>query len=253
MRVGAVLILGALLAAAPEALAQTPQRQPVPLPAPDFLFGKPKASIGVRGGWTFARAGSDWYDFVTSNLTLDNSDFNRPSIGADVGIAIGSRMEALFSIDFSRSTTLSEYRDFVDNQRLPIEQTTQLQQTNLGGGLKVFLTERGREVSRLAWVPRTAVPYLGGGAGILSYRMEQRGDFVDFADFSVFPDVFRSEGVTPSAHIFGGVDVRVWRQMYVTVDARYLWAAGDLGRDWIDFDPIDLTGARVSAGVNFVF
>jgi hypothetical protein len=59
--------------------------------------------------------------------------------------------------------------------------------------------------------------------------------------------------VTPSAHIFGGVDIRVWRQVYMSLDARYLWAAGDLGRDWIDFDPIDLTGARVSAGLNFVF
>jgi hypothetical protein len=253
MRVCAVLILGALLLPAPETAAQTSQRPPVPLPAPDFLFGKPRASAGVRGGWTFARAGSDWYDFVTSNLTLENSDFNRPAIGADLGVAIGSRMEAVFSVDFSRSTTLSEYRDFVDNLRLPIEQTTQLQQTNLGGGLKVFLTERGREVSRLAWVPRKAVPYIGAGAGVLVYKMEQRGDFVDFADSSVFGDVFRSEGVTPSAHLFGGVDVRVWRQMYVTLDARYLWAAGDLGRDWIDFDPIDLTGARVSAGINFVF
>jgi hypothetical protein len=253
MRVCAVLILGALLLPAAETAAQTSQRPPVPLPAPDFLFGTPKASVGVRGGWVFARAGSDWYDFVTSNLTVDNSDFNRPAIGADLGVAIGSRMEAVFSVDFSRSTTRSEYRDFVDNLRLPIEQTTQLQQTNLGAGLKFFLTERGREVSRLAWVPRTAVPYIGGGGGVLVYKMEQRGDFVDFADNSVFGDVFRSEGVTPSAHIFGGVDIRVWRQVYMSLDARYLWAAGDLGRDWIDFDPIDLTGARVSAGLNFVF
>jgi hypothetical protein len=253
MRVCTVLMLGALLLPAAGAAAQSSPRAQAPLPAPDFLFGKPKASAGVRGGWLFARAGSDWYDFVTSNLTLENRDFNRPAIGADVGIAIAPRMEALISVDFGQATRLSEYRDFVDNDRLPIEQTTQLSHTNLGGGVKVYLTERGREVSRLAWVPRTAVPYVGGGAGILWYRMEQRGDFVDFQDDSIFGDVFRSEGVTPSAHLFGGVDIKVWRRMYVTLDARYLWAAGDLGRDWIDFDPIDLTGTRVSAGLNFVF
>lgn len=253
MRVRAVLILGALLLPAVEAAAQAPPRPSVPLPQPDFLFGRPKASAGVRGGWTFARAGSDWYDFVTSDLTLENSDFNRPAIGGDLGIALGRRMEAVISVDYSQATTLSEYRDFVDNQRLPIEQTTQLRQTNVSGGLKYFLTERGREVSRLAWVPRTVVPYIGAGGGFLRFEMTQTGDFVDFVDSSVFGDVFRSAGTAPTAHVFGGVDIRVWRRTYVTVDARYLWAAGDLGRDWIDFDPIDLTGTRVSAGLNFVF
>lgn len=249
MRFLPMLVLGALLLPAAEAAAQAR----VPLPSPDFLFGAPKASAGVRGGWTFARAGSDWYDFVTSNLTLENGDFNRPAIGADVGIAVGRRAEVVISVDYSQGTTPSEYRDFVDNRRLPIQQTTQLRQTNVSGGLKYFLTERGREVSRLAWVPRTAVPYIGAGGGILRFEMFQTGDFVDFVDNSIFGDSFRSTGVAPSAHIFGGVDVRVWRRVYVTLDARYLWAAGDLGRDWIDFDPIDLTGTRVSAGVNFVF
>ena len=27
--------------------------------------------IGIRGNWIFSRAGSDWYDFVTDQLTLD--------------------------------------------------------------------------------------------------------------------------------------------------------------------------------------
>jgi hypothetical protein len=53
--------------------------------------------------------------------------------------------------------------------------------------------------------------------------------------------------------VFGGVDVRVFRRLYLTVDGRYLWAAGDLGREWIDFDPIDLAGFRLSAGFNVVF
>lgn len=249
MRACVVLILGALLLGPTDAVAQSR----APLPTPDFLFGTPKASIGVRGGWAFARAGSDWYDFVTSTLTLETGDFNRPSIGADVGIAIGRRLEAVVSVDHGQATTVSEYRDFVDNQRLPIEQTTVLRQTNVSGAVRYFLTERGREVSRLAWVPRAVVPYVGAGAGIMRYQMEQTGDFVDYVDFAVFADAFRSKGYAPSAHVFGGVDLRVWRNMYATIDGRFLWARGDLGRDWIDFDPIDLTGTRLSAGINFVF
>jgi hypothetical protein len=45
----------------------------------------------------------------------------------------------------------------------------------------------------------------------------------------------------------------MWRRLYLTLDARYLWADAGLGNDWIDFDPIDLTAARLSAGINVVF
>jgi hypothetical protein len=249
MRLGVIVLLGTLLVPAAEAAAQ----RSAPLPAPDFLFARPKASAGLRGGWTFVRAGSDWYDFVSSNLTVENKDFNRPAIGGDVGVSISRRLEVIFSVDYSKASVNSEYRDFVDNFRLPIQQATELQQTNVSAAVKYYLLDRGHEVSRLAWIPRTVVPYVGAGAGALWYQMRQSGDFVDFVDNSVFPDAFLSNGTAPSGHVFAGVDLKMWRRLYLTLDARYLWASADLGRDWVDFDPIDLTGTRVSAGLNVVF
>lgn len=242
-----------VLLSAAAADAQNRLPPPNPRPAPDFFFGPPNGSFGLRGSFLLARGGSDWYDFVTDQLTLETGDFNAPAIAVDAGIAIGRRLEAIGGIEFGRSETPSEYRRFVDNNRLPIEQNTRVRQLNISGSIKVPLLSRGREISQLAWVPRTLVPYAGAGAGVLWYEVEQIGDFVDFVDLSVFHDVFRSRGWTPSAHVFGGVDVRVFRRLYMTVDGRYLWAAGDLGREWINFDPIDLSGARLSAGLNFVF
>jgi hypothetical protein len=101
-------------------------------------------------------------------------------------------------------------------------------------------------------VPRKVVPFVGGGGGAMWFGVRQYGDFVDYMDLSVFTDVFESSGWSPSAHVLGGVDVRVLRRAYVTFDARYVWASGDLGSDWIDFDPIDLSGFRLSAGFNFI-
>ena len=250
MRFGVIVLLGALFLPAAPVEAQS---SAVPLPSPDFLFGRPKASAGFRGGWLFARAGSDWYDFVTRNLTLNNDDFNRPAIGGDIGVTLSRRIELVFSVDYSQASASSEYRDFVDNSRLPIEQVTELQQTNVGAAVKYYLLDRGHEVSRLAWVPRPVIPYVGGGAGVLWYAMNQTGDFVDFVDNSVFVDTFDSKGTAPSVHVFGGVDLKLWRRLYLTLEARYLWADADLGTDWIDFDPIDLTGTRLSAGINVVF
>lgn len=221
-------------------------------PAPDFLFGRPSGTLGLRVGWWASRSSSDWYDFVTDQLTLDRKNFNGPGIGTDLGITITPRLDVMVGFDYSQNTTPSEYRRFVDNNRLPIEQSTLLRGANISGGIKFALTERGREVGRLAWVPRKFVPYVGAGGGAMWFQVRQSGDFVDYVDLSVFTDVFESTGWTPTAHAFGGVDVRVLRRAYVTFDARYTWASGDLGPDWIDFDPIDLSGLRLSAGFNFI-
>jgi len=252
MRVWVPLTLVLLMTGVANAQSAAQNPRPVPRPSPDFLFGRPDGTIGIRGSWVAGRNGSDWYDFVSDQLTIEPKDFNAPGFGTDLGITLTDRIDLMIGFDYSQSTTNSEYRRYVDNNRLPIEQQTRLRGANIGGGLKFALTERGREVGRLAWVPRKVVPYVGAGGGMMWYQVRQSGDFVDYVDLSVFPDVFESEGWTPSVHILGGVDVRVLRRLYVSFDARYLWASGDLGRDWIDFDPIDLSGFRLSAGINFI-
>jgi hypothetical protein len=221
-------------------------------PTPDFLFGRPYGSLAVRGSWSLARARSDWYEFVTDQLTLQRNDFNAPGFAVDVGISVTDRLEAVVGVDVSRMSASSEYRRFVDNNRQPINQTTQLTQADVTGGMKLALRGRGRRVSALAWIPRGLVPYVGGGAGMLWYRLSQEGDFIDALDprLAVFTDVFESHEWTPTAHVFGGVDVRVARSVFVTFDARYRWAAGDLSRQWVSFDPIDLSGLRLSTGIS---
>ena len=60
------------------------------------------------------------------HLTVDRKDFNAPAIGVDVEVAMAPRLSASCGFDFARTSKNSEYRDFVDNQRLPITQTTRL-------------------------------------------------------------------------------------------------------------------------------
>jgi hypothetical protein len=115
------------------------------------------------------------------------------------------------------------------------------------------LLERGLEVSRLAWVPRHVVPYVGGGGGVLRYELEQFGDFIDFRDNSVFASTLQSSGWAPVAQGFAGVDVRVLKRVYVTLDGRYQWSSATLHDDWVGFEPIDLAGFKMAAGATFVF
>ena len=247
-----VMAAASVPAAAQDQAGLPPPEAPAPRGAPDFLYGRPYGSLAVRGSWSLVRASSDWYDFVTDQLTLQRSDFNAPGFAVDFGITVTDRVEAVVGVDVSRMSASSEYRRFVDNNRQPINQTTRLSQANVTGGMKLALRERGRRVSALAWIPRGLVPYLGGGAGMLWYDLSQEGDFIDALDprLAVFTDVFESQEWTPTAHVFGGVDVRVARSVFVTFDARYRWAAGDLSRQWVSFDPIDLSGLRLSTGIS---
>jgi len=220
---------------------------------PDFLFGKPHGTVAIRSGRLMARAGSDLFDFVEKQLTVDRKDFNAPSLGLDLDLQVTPRVTAMAGLDFSRSTTASEYRNFVDNNRLPIEQTTELREVNLSGSVKAALTPRGREVSQHAWIPSMVTPYVGAGAGVMRSTFSQTGDFMDFTDSSVFPHTYSSESWSPSAHVFGGVDVKGWKRVYFTGEARYIWSSADLSSDFSGFKPIDLSGLHVTGGVRYMF
>ena len=232
---------------------QTPVGQQEPDRRPDFLFGHPNGSLGLHGSWVFARGGSDLFDFVTRELTLDKEDFNAPGLGFDGTVNIMPRLAAQFGFEWTRNTVTSEYRDYIDNNSLPINQDTSLKVVHLTAGIRYALASPGYEVSRFAWVPRRIVPFVGAGGGAVYYDFNQSGDFVDYADFSVFRDSFRSKGWAPSLYVFGGTDVKLYRALFATFEGRYSYARGKLSTDFVDFDPIDLSGFRISAGINVLY
>jgi hypothetical protein len=252
--VGVIVMVG--LCAAADARAQDNQRPagpPTDVGSPDVLFGKPRGSIGFRGNWMMARAKSEWYTFVTDQLSLGRKDFNAPGFAADVGLAVSRRADAVVAVEFNQAKKDSDYRHFEDNNHLPINQTTRLRTTMLTGSLKFALVERGLEVSRLAWVPKHIVPYAGAGGGAMRYDLLQFGDFVDFQTSKIFGSTFTSGGWAPVAQAFAGVDVLVLKRVYVTLDGRYQWANATLSNTWVDFDPIDLAGFKLAAGASFIF
>jgi hypothetical protein len=226
---------------------------PVHAQNPDFLFGKPKGAVAFRSGWFFARAGSDLYTFVQNQLTVDRKDFNAPALIFEVDVPVRGQLSAVAGFEFNGSSTNSEYRNFVDNNRLPITQTTELRELNLSYGVKFALTPPGREISPHAWIPSAVTPYVGAAGGAMWYKFHQEGDFVDFADFSVFPKTYDSRGWAPSAHAFAGVDIKLLRRLYLNAEARYLWSRATLDRAFTGFDPIDLTGTKVTGGIRYLF
>jgi outer membrane protein W len=240
--VAAVVVAG-MLAAAPPARAQRS--------GDGFLFRAPSGSFVLRAGLADPSARSDIFGFVTNELTLRKSDFRGLALSGELQARVGDRLDLVFGAAWSGSRHRSEYRNFVDNNNLPIEQTTSFERLPVTVGVRYFLVPPGQSVGHLAWVPNRYAPYLGAGVGVMWYQFRQTGDFIDMNTMNVFADSYRSADWTITAHVNAGVDVSVSPRTFVTAEARYSWARASLGSDFVGFDRIDLSGLTLSLGVGF--
>ncbi len=243
MKIRLVVISCALLALPAFAAAQQ---------GDGFLFHAPRATLGMRASFQFARAGSGIFDFVTQQLTLNRRDFDTFGVAGDLGVNLSGPLDLVLSGGYSGTTKHSEFRDFVDQDNLPISQRTSFTMTPLTGALRLYLLPRGHSVSRFAWIPARFSPYVGAGGGMVHYTFKQVGSFVDFQDLSVFDETLRSSGWTPLGMIMAGMDFSVGPRVVLTTDARYQWASANLDQQFVSFaDGIDLSGLQLSMGVHF--
>ena len=219
-----------------------------------FLFNQPRVTVSIRSGYALPRAGSDIYDHTISQLTIDRGDFASGYFGGEIAARLTNRLDLALGAGYSSSSTQSEFRDWVDGDDLPIEQTTDLSTTALTLSAKYYLTNRGRSVGRFAWIPTKFNAFVGAGVGITNFDFLQRGDWVDFETFDVFNTKYRSNGATGSTHAFAGLDMSLTKNLFLTGEGRYSWAKGDLDLYHFEgFDKMDLSGLQLSVGISVRF
>ena len=232
---------------------QGPARTPPAASTADFMFGAPRAWLSLRGARLFPRAGGDLFAFVSDQLTVERRDFRAAGFAADLGVVLLPSVDLVTGFDVSRGSTGSEYRHFVASNAQPIEQQTRLSQSAVSIGMRFSPMGRGRTISRYAFIPRRIVPYAGAGMTVAYYDFSQRGQFVDFKDFSIFSDQFVSNGWSAGPYVHGGADVQIWKHLSLTVDGRYTWLHSGLDSDFAGFDGIDLAGFRGGSGISVTF
>lgn len=262
MKLCTALLATLLLALSPQSARADgdgePQGQP-PAPrtelrtSPDFLLNSPSAWLAMRGSMAVPRAGGDLFAFVTDQLTLGKSDFRARGYAADLGIVLVGKVDLVVGTDITGGSSASEYRRFVTPSRGAIAQTTEFRQKQVSAGVRVSPLGRGRAISKYAFIPRRVAPYVGGGMTTAYYTFKQIGQFVDFADLGIFNDQFASDGWAVGPYANGGVDVQIWKRLYLSFEGRYAWMRGGLDSDFSGFDGIDLAGFRGGTGINIVF
>lgn len=244
--------------AADESAQAVPPRVTRAAPAneqrPDFFFGQPKGWVSLRGGLLMPRADAELFGFLSDQLTLQPSDFRSRTFDLELGIMLTPRFAVEGGFDLSRRRLDSEYRDFVTASRDPITQKTSLNQSGFTVGLRFAPAGHGRRISSLSFIPKRVTPYAAGGLQATYFTFRQNGSFVDFADLSIFQDVFGADGWVLGPYARGGVDIQLWRRLFANADLRYVWMRSSLSSDFQGFaDGIDLAGVRTSTGISIKF
>jgi hypothetical protein len=216
----------------------------------DYRLGAPTVSAGIHGGWGLARGGSELFDFTREQLTVGSRDLDGLALRGEVSLRLADRADLALGAGWSGGEVHSEFRDWVDQDELPIEQTTWFNRVPLTLGGKLYLTDRGRRVSRFAWIPAGSALYVGGGVGMTWYRFRQKGAFVNTETLDVFDDDFVTEGWGPTAYVAGGADFSLNPRAFVTTEARYVRGSADVGTDFQGFDRIELGGWQLSLGIS---
>jgi hypothetical protein len=214
-----------------------------------FMFQPPVATLTLRAGANMLAANDELFKFFTSELTLEKRDFRTVTWGGDLAVRLTPRVDLVLGAMHAKSEKASEFRHLEGTDDLPIEQTTTLKQTPVTASIKLFAFERGRSVGKFAWVPRNFLPYVGAGAGLIWYDLEQVGDFVDHETMDIFFDTIESSGNSGMIQVFGGTEWWPQSRFGLTAEARYIWGKANLINGFTDFDKIDLRGFQLTAGI----
>ncbi len=214
-----------------------------------FLFRAPTVRLALAAGFASPRGQSDIFDFLTDELTLDRRDFASAAFSFSAAYRVAPRVEIGLSTAFAGRTAGSESRKFTGEDDLPVLQSTTLDRATLMATARLSLLAPGRAIGRYAWIPSRVVPFVGGGAGPVWYRLRQSGEFVDPETLDIFEDQFESKGWSLGATGFGGADISLTPRFGLTAEGRYLWAKGPMNGDFSTFNKIDLSGYDASIGL----
>ena len=222
---------------------------------PGFLFENPRVTLSFRTGYQFPRVESNIFEFPLDSLTLSRSDFGSPWLGGEVAVRATERLDVAFSIGWAQARSGSEYVNWIDLDENPIEQVTTYETLTGTAGVKLYLTDRGREVGRFAWVPSRLSLYVGGGIGFVDYSFIQEGDFIDFQSptYEVFYDHLETSGTGFAGYFAAGTDVTLGRQFILTAEGRFTLSDGPVTGPYASFDQIDLSGLQLLAGLGIRF
>ena len=202
-------------------------------------FGSLRFSLGI-----FSPDGdSQYWDETFDAFTGSASDFEDVVFGVDYLWRTSRQGGLLFGGSYYDGATTQAYLDWVDSEGGDVNHTTSLALYDLTAAYVWRFGTRG------------VTPYIGGGGGLVWWRLREEGYFIDFADpeLPIVYASYRADGTTWEAFALAGLDVPLGRQWSFFFEGRYRWSEAELNQDFSGFGTLDLSGVQVSGGFSWNF
>ncbi len=207
--------------------------------------GADSSSLRFRVGLFDPAADSSYWDGSLLDFTGSAGDFQDVAVGLDYVWRFSSRSGLMLTFDHWEGDTTQAYRDYVDGGGGDIRHTTTVETSGIGAAWVYHLVDRPAPVS----------PYLGVGGGLVSWRLEEAGRFIDFttAQGEIFAARFVDEGTTLAWYALAGVEVGLSPTWSLLVEARWRSADDELSGDFAGLGTLDLSGTELTCGVSLNF
>jgi opacity protein-like surface antigen len=206
-------------------------------------------AIGVTLGGFFvrpedSRVEGDVLFADLDSLLFDVKDFNGVSIGGEWLIGLGDFLEAGVGAGFYQKTVPSVYRNFTDVDGTEIEQSLKLRVVPITATVRFLPIGRG-----------SVEPYVGAGIGAFNWRYSETGEFVDFADDSIFRSRYIANGTAVGPVILAGIRAPFADVWSIGGEVRWQRAEGDTKPEESELlgDKIDLGGWNAALTLHIRF
>lgn len=202
-------------------------------------------AVRFFGGVYEPEGDSEYWDDVEADFTGETSDFEDFVGGIEYVRDIRGHLRLHVGGTIFEGTSTQGYRGFEDGNGDAILHDTTLSLASATVGLGVNLAPRHAPV----------VPYVGVGAGLYAWELEEAGDFIDFSgqELEIFSDVFQDDGVAVGWYWMAGLEVSVSSSLSFFAQGRWHDAEDDLEGDFADLGKIGLSGRELTAGLSWRF
>jgi hypothetical protein len=199
----------------------------------------------IRFGLFEPDGDSEYWNDTFRDFTGSVSDFEDAVWGVDYIWRNSRKTGVLFGTSYFNGETAQAYRDFEDSSGFDITHTTRLELWDFYVAYTLRFGDQGSRV----------IPYVGAGAGLHYWNLQESGDFIDFSDpfLRIFSAHYTADGWTWGGLVLVGLDVPLGYSSSFFFEGRYRWSEDELGNDFSGFGTIDLSGPELSAGFAWNF
>lgn len=153
------------------------------------------------------------------SLLFDLADFSNVTVGGEWLIGLNDFIDAGLGVGYYAKTVPSVYADLTYPNGREIEQDLTLRVVPFTATIR-FLPIGRRDAF---------TPYIGAGVGVMRFRYQESGEFVDVRD-NIFTDTFTATGTATGPVILGGARFPVGG-LDVGGEVRYQHALGDISAE----------------------